>query len=197
MSRQRRFLTCSWNQVDLCQGAVCLLGRTRREGFYFRRCGVRSDGPVKRRTHLGRAPGVRNKSAGRVFRTQASGPKHSAATERPHRYLNGDLWKRSDCALLERLCCFCWRKRATHSPRAGVRSENETQKLAPGASGPPRGSRPSPVPDGRRRSTPQGTPGSADAARHRKFLRVAGNNAPTPGVTVSAGGGEATCRLAG
>jgi|SRR6516225_8476145 len=188
MSRQRRFLTCSWNQVDLCQGAVCLLGRTRREGFYFRRCGVRSDGTC-------RARGINPRAACFVY-TQA-GQKPAAATALPLRCLNGDLWKRSDCALLERLCCFCWRKRATHSPRAGVRSENETQKLAPGASGPPRGSRPSPVPDGRRRSTPQGTPGSADAARHRKFLRVAGNNAPTPGVTVSAGGGEATCRLAG
>jgi len=130
MSRQRRFLTCSWNQVDLCQGAVCLLGRTRREGFYFRRCGVRSDGTC-------RARGINPRAACFVY-TQA-GQKPAAATALPLRCLNGDLWKRSDCALLERLCCFCWRKRATHSPRAGVRSENEAQKLAPRASGPPEG----------------------------------------------------------
>jgi len=189
MSRQRRFLTCSWNQVDLCQGAVCLLGRTRREDFYFRRCGVRSDGTC-------RAPGINPRAACFVY-TQA-GQKPAAATALPLRCLNGDLWKRSDCALLERLCCFCWRKRATHSPRAGVRSENEAQKLAPGASGPPRGDlalRWSPMDDDvQRRRERQGVPMPQGTGN---FLRVAGNNAPTQGVTVSAGGGEATCRLAG
>src|SRR5262249_8660074 len=106
-------------------------------------------------------PSAWNKSAGRVFRTQASGPQHAAPTELPLRCLNGDLWKRSDCPLLERLCYFCWRKRASHSPRACVRSEddcgrqvrvfvptpsrseeNEAQRLAPGVSGPSEGTSP-------------------------------------------------------
>ena len=79
-----------------------------------------------------------------------------------------------------------------------MRSENEAQKLAPGASGPPRGDlalRWSPMDDDvQRRRERQGVPMPQGTGN---FLRVAGNNAPTQGVTVSAGGGEATCRLAG
>ena len=149
-SWHRRFLTCSWNQVDLCKGAVCLLGITRSEGLSFHRGGVRSDDTC-------RAPGINPRAACFVHRQAGQ-----STLQRPHsltlRCLNGDLWKRSDCPLLERLCYFCWRKRASHWPRACVRSEddcgrqahvfvrtpsrsesNEAQKSAPGASGPPAG----------------------------------------------------------
>jgi len=61
-----------------------------------------------------RHAGPRNKSAARVFRTEASG--HTLLPQRTP-LLDGHLWKLSHYSLLEQQCYSCWRRQPSHSPR--------------------------------------------------------------------------------